>query len=300
MKPYYDRSGITIYCGDNSAIMRDIIPDNHIDLTVTSPPYDLVDEDLVTHSDNGLRDYQGYDWNFVSVAKHLWRVTDKGGVVVWVVGDATINGSETGSSFRQALYFKDIGFRLHDTMIYEKDSLSFPETNRYTQIFEFMFVFSNGLPVTFNEIADRQNKWANGTKKIKGHYRNGDGKKTRHNKQNLLKNFGARFNIWRIAGGHQKSTQDKIAFDVPAIFPEALARDHIISWSNPGNLIFDPFAGSGTTLKMAQQLGRQAIGIEISEEYCKIAVDRLRQPSFFSIPDKPKSDQPQQLALSMA
>jgi site-specific DNA-methyltransferase (adenine-specific) len=256
--------------------MMNHLPANCIDLAVTSPPYDLVDENMVTHPGKGLRDYQGYDWDFVSVAKQLWRVTKEGGVVVWVVGDATVNGSETGSSFRQALYFKEVGFRLHDTMIYEKDSLNFPETNRYTQIFEYMFVFSKGSPAIFNEIADRRNKWANGIKKIKGHYRNSDGRKKRHNKQNLLQKFGVRFNIWRISGGHQKSTQDKIAFDVPAIFPETLARDHIISWSNPGDLILDPFVGSGTVPKMAIEQDRRFLGFDISQEYVDLARRRVQ------------------------
>jgi site-specific DNA-methyltransferase (adenine-specific) len=291
-----------IYCGECNGMMN-CLPDNCIDLTVTSPPYDLVDENMVTHSDKGLRSYQGYDWNFVDVAKELWRVTKVGGVAVWVVGDTTVNGSETGSSFRQVLYFKSIGFRLHDTMIYEKDSLSFPEINRYTQIFEYMFVLSKGPPTVFNEIADRRNKWANETKRIKGHYRNSDGEKKRHNKQNLLQKYGARFNIWRISGGHQKSTQDKIAFDVPAIFPEALARDHILSWSNPGDLIFDPFVGSGTVAKMAIETGRHYLGFDISQEYVDLArrrVARARMPLFSEnseISFQPENPEQMEIAL---
>jgi site-specific DNA-methyltransferase (adenine-specific) len=280
---------ITIYCGDNSAIMRNIIPDNHIDLTVTSPPYDLVDEDLVTHSDNGLRNYQGYEWDFVSVAKQLWRVTKEGGVVVWVVGDTTINGSETGSSFRQALYFKEVGFRLHDTMIYQSDKPPLTH-NRYEQKFDFMFVFSKCQLTVFNPILVT-------TKHIRSRLRTNrtasDGEKGKAIRPSDKRSFTKKTNhfkgnIWKCAINAYSG--DKLSYNHPAIFPEALARDHIISWSNPGDLILDPFAGSGTTLKMAKELGRRAVGIEISEEYCKIAVDRLRQPSFFSIPDKPKAE----------
>lgn len=100
-----------ITLGDCVELMKEI-PDDFIDLTVTSPPYD------------NLRDYNNeMTWNFEKfkeVAKELFRITKPGGVVVWVVGDATIKGSETGTSFRQALFFKDCGFNLHDTMIYKK------------------------------------------------------------------------------------------------------------------------------------------------------------------------------------
>lgn len=240
-----------------------MIPDNSIDLTVTSPPYD------------DLRNYKGYSFEFEDVANELYRVTKEGGVVVWVVGDKTHNGSETGTSFKQALYFKEIGFNLHDTMIYEKDSISFPDKTRYYQIFEYMFIFSKGKPKTINLLADRKNKWYNGKKHIKGHYRNADGEQVRHNKQNLLKEYGVRFNIWRIPNGHQKSTLDKIAFEHPAIFPEKLANDHILSWSNEGDIIMDPFMGSGTTAKMATLNNRKWIGFEISKEYIDIANKRL-------------------------
>ncbi|MCY7910970.1 site-specific DNA-methyltransferase [Bacillus inaquosorum] len=253
-----------IYQRDCIEGMR-LIPDNSVDLTVTSPPYD------------DLRNYNGYSFDFESVAKELYRVTKEGGVVVWVVGDKTESGSESGTSFRQALFFKEIGFNLHDTMIYEKDSISFPEKTRYYQIFEYMFVFSKGKPKSLNLIADRKNKWYNGRKQIKGHYRTASGEKTRHNKQNLLKEYGVRFNIWRIPNGHQKSTLDKIAFQHPAIFPEKLARDHILSWSKEGDCVLDPFMGSGTTAKMAVLNKRSFIGFEISEEYVGIAENRVNQ-----------------------
>lgn len=240
------------------------MPDGFIDLTVTSPPYD------------NLRDYKGYSFDFESIAKELFRVTKVGGVVVWVVGDATVNGSETGTSFKQALYFMKVGFNLHDTMIYEKDSIAFPETNRYSQIFEFMFVFSNGKPSTTNIIKDRKNIWA-GNKKIKGRERQQDGELHGKRKGNLLLSYGARFNIWRIPQGYGKSSKDKLAFNHPAIFPEQLAKDHIMTWSNEGHIIYDPLTGSGTALKMAHLLNRNWIGSEISKEYCDLAEKRLKK-----------------------
>ena len=246
------------------------IPGGSIDLTVTSPPYD------------NLRTYNGSNeqWNesvWRSVIADLYRVTADGGVVVWVVGDATIKGSETGTSFKQALHAMECGFRLHDTMIYDKGKIAFPETNRYSNVFEYMFVFSKGKPKTFNCLKDRKNKWFNGRKHIKGHYRDVEGSKVRHNKQNLLKEFGARFNIWTISSGHQKSTKDKIAFKHPAIFPEALARDHILSWSNEGDVVLDIFMGSGTTGKMAKLTGRNFIGIELDPDYFEIAEKRIKE-----------------------
>lgn len=241
----------------------ELLPDSFVDLTVTSPPYD------------DLRNYKGYSFEFEDVAKELYRVTKEGGVVVWVVGDKTHNGSETGTSFKQALYFKELGFNLHDTMIYEKDSISFPDKNRYYQIFEYMFIFSKGKPKTINLLSDRKNKWYNGKKHIKGRYRNADGEQVRHNKQNLLKEYGVRFNIWRIPNGHQKSTLDKVAYEHPAIFPEKLANDHILSWSNEDDVVMDPFMGSGTTAKMAKLNNRKWLGFEIAPEYVDIANQRL-------------------------
>lgn len=163
-----------------------LLPDDYVDLTVTSPPYD------------DLRTYNGYSFDFENIAKELYRVTKQGGIVVWIVGDRTSNGSETGTSFKQALYFKEIGFNLHDTMIYEKDSISFPDSNRYYQIFEYMFVFSKGKPKTTNLISDRANKWADGKKRIMGRERQSDGTLLGRRKGNLLKPYGVRFNIWRV------------------------------------------------------------------------------------------------------
>lgn len=267
VEPYYQNESCTIYCGDNVATMQQCIPDASIDLVVTSPPYD------------NLRSYDGYSWDFEKVAQQLWRVIKPGGVVVWVVNDATIDGSETGTSFRQSLRFMEIGFRLHDTMIYLKSGFSFPDHVRCHQVFEYMFCLSKGDVSTFNQIKDR--KTVTGGKPLGGDYkRDSSGKSVMRpgsNDRGLREEYGGRSNVWAIAAGGSNSSEDAVAFNHPAIFPEALARDHILSWSNEGDTVLDCFSGSGTTIKMARLNGRKAVGIEISEKYCEIAVNRLRQ-----------------------
>lgn len=242
---------IDLRLGDCLEVMKEM-PDGSIDLTVTSPPYD------------NLRTYNGYTFNFEGIAQQLYRVTKQGGVVVWVVGDATVNGSETGTSFKQALYFKEIGFNLHDTMIWEKTGM-LPTQDRYYAIFEYMFVLSKGKPNSMNFIEDKQNTAGGRIQKKdlvinKGKQKDGVGTFTR-------KHFGRRTNIWRIAIGESNGH--------PAVFPEQLAQDHITSWSNEGDTVLDPMMGSGTTGKMAKLLKRNFIGIEISPEYLEIAKKRI-------------------------
>ena len=241
-----------------------LLDSNSIDLTVTSPPYD------------NLRKYNGYSFDFENIAKELYRVTKEGGIVVWIVGDKTEKGSETGTSFKQALYFKEIGFNLHDTMIYAKNNVYAhdPRNKRYKQCFEYMFVFSKGKPNTYNEIKDRPNKHAGKTLTgTKG--RTQDGVK-REIKPTVMGNFQARFNIWEYTTGGSVS-KDKIAFKHPAIFPEQLVNDHILSWSNEGDIVMDIFSGSGTTHKMAYLNNRKYIGFEISQEYIDIENERLKE-----------------------
>lgn len=255
---------IELYNGDCIKVMQDLIRQGiKVDLTVTSPPYD------------NLRTYNGTcEWSFdifKQVAQCLYDITTEGGVVVWVVGDATIKGSETGTSFRQALYFKEIGFNLHDTMIWEKPT--FTATGalkvRYAQVFEYMFIFSKGSVRTFNPIKDRINKTA-GCKK-KGTIRNVDGSmRQKSSIGKITQEYGTRFNVWRI--NTENSSLRKFH---PAIFPEQLANDHIISWSNEGDLVLDCFMGSGTTGKMAVLNNRRFIGIEKVKEYFDISKRRI-------------------------
>lgn len=236
-----------------------------IKLTITSPPY------------GNIRKYNGFKLDIEKTVNNLFRITENNGIVVWVVGDQVINGSESGESFIQALCFMKAGFRLHDTMIYMKDSISFPETNRYSQVFEYMFVFSKGKPSTVNLIKDRKNIHFKNKKKITGGERQQDGVILKRRKGNLLNEFGCRYNVWQINTGYGKSSKDKIAYNHPAIFPEKLSNDHILSWSNENDIIFDPFMGSGTTIKSAILNKRRYIGCDISNEYVEIASQRINK-----------------------
>ena len=233
--------------------------DNFIDLTVTSPPYD------------NLRTYNGYSFPFEDIAKELYRITKEGGVLVWVISDATINGSESGTSFKQALFFMECGFKLHDTMIWDKGTFTATGSLkvRYASVFEYMFVFSKGKLKKFNPIKDKKNKHS-GKIFTTSRVRQKDGTtKERSNKEKPTNEYGQRHNIWQI------NTSKPIG-NHPATFPEKLANDHIISWSNEGDLVYDCFMGSGTTAKMAHLLNRNWIGSEMSQEYVDLANKRLK------------------------
>ena len=261
---YKDEQGILLV-GDCVEWMSKI-PDETINLTVTSPPYD------------NLRTYEGYEFDFEGIAQELYRITKSGGVVVWVVGDETKDFCESLTSHRQVIYFVDnVGFSLLDTMIYEKANgpAPYPTMRRYAPWFEYMFVLTKGKPATFNPIKDRENKRKPGQKNS-GTARQKDGslKKTR---EYIRPKYSIRSNVWNYSVGKNKDTKDEIALNHPAKFPELLAHDHIISWSNPGDLILDPMCGSGTTCKMAKLKNREYIGIDISENYIKnICVPRLQ------------------------
>lgn len=231
-----------------------LLPDESIDLTVTSPPY------------GNLRRYNGYAWDFENTAQQLYRVTKNGGVVVWVVADSTIGGGETCAPFEQALYFKSCGFKLYDTMIWEKPSPAAPTEQRYYDVFEYMFVFSKGKPNTINLIADRKNISSGAVSNKETRSCREDRKYS--GKKRTVKEYSRRFNVWKISRGHNKTTH-------PAVFPLQLAQDHILSWSKQGDVVLDPFAGSGTTAEAAVQNSRNYLGFEISKEYCDMANERL-------------------------
>jgi len=265
MKEYINK----IIEGDCVEVMRKFEP-NSIDLTVTSPPYD------------NLRTYKGFKFLFEDIAKELFRVTKDGGIVVWIVADATINGSETGTSFRQALYFHKIGLNLHDTMIFQKTN-PIPQIyrKRYNNIFEYMFVFSKGKVKTHNPI--KVNCFHAGLELNGTTYKNySKGDQKRKKMASPVKKEKIKGNIWEYVVG--KKAEDQEAKGHSAPFPCALARDHIKSWTNKGDIVFDPMCGSGTTCKSARQLERKYIGIDISREYCELARERIRryepQPAF--------------------
>jgi DNA modification methylase len=236
------------------------LPGGSVDLTVTSPPYD------------SLRSYENLPFKkFQEIAQEIFRVTANGGCCVWVVGDATVKGSETGTSFRQALHFKDIGFNLHDTMIYWRGFAKFPDQVRYGQSFDYMFVLSKGKPKTFNPLKEPTKHYTGKLKKISD----------RHSDNRLYEKFAmirptkSLCNVWHIDAGYMRSTTYKEAFKHPAIFPEKLAENHILSWTNENDTVLDPFLGSGTTGVAAKKLGRNFIGCELNPEYADIAEKRI-------------------------
>ena len=240
----------------------------HVDMTVTSPPYD------------NLRTYDSNDaWTFdkfKEIANLLYDITRDGGIVVWVVGDSCINGSESGTSFRQALYFMELGFKLHDTMIYEKNSSSFPArkgSKRYTQIFEYMFVFVKGkIRSDISLIADKKNKWAGHTNWGNNTQYNKEGELIPTNNIKPVPEFSLRNNIWKYTVGFNKNKGKH-----PAVFPYQLAVDHILSWSVENDIIFDPFLGSGTTAVAALHSNRRFLGVEINENYFNASVEYVKE-----------------------
>lgn len=259
------------YIGESVQFMKENIPDNFVDLVVTSPPYD------------DLRNYNGYKFNYKPIIEELFRVVKNGATVVWIVGDKTKNGTESGTSFSQALYFKEVGFKLNDTMIYQKDTTfgtAGKGSLRYAQEFEYMFVFTKDKPKVFNPImieckyagktfdgSTRKNRQSDGEEF--------DAKRKLVNPK--VNDFKRKGNIWKYGVGI-RTTKDKIAFKHPAIFPDKLAEDHIASWSNEGDIILDPFCGSGTVCKQAFLHNRKFIGIDMSEEYInEICIPRLKE-----------------------
>ena len=257
MKPYYQDDWVTIYHGD----CREVLPTlPGVDLVITSPPY------------GEIRDYGGHTKpDLLLTIEKLSNVIVPGGVIMWNVADQTINGSETGDSFRQALKAIDCGLRLHDTMIYCKEAVTFPDSNRYFPSFEYMFIFSKGAPKHFNGIKDRKNKWAGSD--IHGTRRETNGKLYKPKNFGMaIPDVGLRWNWWILNTASQEETLDH-----PARMPISMANGHIQTWSDEGETILDPFMGSGTTLRAAKDLKRKAIGIEIEEKYCEIAARRMSQ-----------------------
>lgn len=247
-----------IYQSDCVKLMK-YMDENSVDLTVTSPPYDE------------LRNYNGYHFDFENIAKSLFTITKKGGVVVWVIGDKIKNGNRSLTSFKQALFFQEVGFNVHDVMIYRKKNTPFMRTNAYTNCYEFMFVFSKGSPKTFNPIKEKTvrqgfemmpfNKGADGiNRKVLSE----------------LKPEKTKTNIWEYATGLGGTTSDRVAFKHPAVFPEKLAEEHILTWTNQNDVVFDPMCGSGTTCKMAFKNNRHYIGCDISKEYVELTKKRLK------------------------
>lgn len=248
-----------IRCAD-SAIELAKFEDNYFDMVLTSPPYD------------NLRSYKGYTFDFETIAKELYRVLKSNGTMVWVVGDATIKGSETGTSFKQALYFKNIGFKLYDTEIYLKKNPIPQNHKRYEQCFEYMFVLTKGTPKTFNAIrvpcktAGKAENWGNRNVVMD----NNQCRRHRGEDIRITKDTKQHTNVFEYSIGQSKTNH-------PAVFPLRLALDNIYTWSNEGDLVLDPFCGSGTTGVACKKLDRNFIGIDTSKEYVELAKQRIEQ-----------------------
>lgn len=256
-----------LYLGNHLEVLKKI-ESSSIDMVLTSPPY------------GQIRDYNGYStsFKFEPLALELARIIEKGGVIIWVVNDQYINGSRTLESYKQCIYFKEqCGLNVHDVMIYQKSGFNFPANNRYHQVYELMFVFSKDAPKTFNPLIDRKNVYSG--QKAHGRHRGADENDYKDMSQIVkakpIGNYGKRYNVWYYKVGGGNVTKDKIAYKHPAIFPEELAKDHILTWTNSGDLVLDPMMGSGTVCKMAKLLNRNYLGIEICPEYYDIATERL-------------------------
>ena len=252
--------------GECVKVMSEHLPHESVDLTLTSPPYD------------DMRTYEGYSLDIRNIAAQLYRVTKRGGVVVWVVADQTKNHNMSLTSFKHALYMKYAGFNFYHHMIYRKGRVALGTPNgSYFNDFENMFVFTKGgKPKTYNAIEDVKNKHAG--KSVAITYRNRDGTMgpVEHTDK-VHAEYGKRGRVWHYNQGGASTTKDKFAYEHPAMFPEKLAHDHIITWSNEGDIVLDPFCGGGTTLKVAKQLNRKYMGIDVSEKYCKLSYRRVTE-----------------------
>lgn len=260
---------------------QDVLPGGYagqVALIVTSPPYD------------GMREYGGYSgaFDFPAVADACVACLMPGGVLVWVVGDQIVDGGESGTAFSQALHFRSLGLRIHQTLIFQRWTVNGMCADRYHREHEYMFVLTkNGRPRVANMIADRRSAQPEKpvVKKL-GMGRTGDVKLgadnlTRH-RLGVTGEFTRRGSVWQYSVGGTGNMVGKHeplrdVFAHPAIFPYALAADQVRSWSNPGDLVLDPMAGSGTTLRAAVDLGREAVGVEVNPEYCELIRERMRQ-----------------------
>ena len=254
-----DREVNRLLVGDATEILQQEFHESTFDLTVTSPPYE------------DLRNYNGFSFDAEKMLEAIYRVTKSGGVCVWVVGDR-IKVERSLVSFKHALIAREVGFQIHDVMIYQKKNTPFMRANSYTNCYEFMFVFSKGKPKTFNPLMTPtvRNGWEKGV--------TNKGPDAVNRKVPIkLKKEKVKTNIWSYAVGLGGSTSDRFAFEHPAIFPEQLAADHILSWTNRGDIVLDPMCGSGTSCKMAKMHGRNFVGIDISADYIEISKRRLKE-----------------------
>ncbi|MBY0522788.1 MAG: site-specific DNA-methyltransferase [Gemmataceae bacterium] len=237
------------------------LPDACIPLTVTSPPYDA------------MRDYGGTKFQFEPIATELARVTMPGGVIVWVVQDQIVDGFESGTSARQRLFFETVGMNVHGTVIMAMKGCRYPRKQRYGQQFHYAFVLSKGKPRVVKVLQDKPNSAVGAVVANSRRFRNGD--LTTTMKPKRIGPYGLRGNVWLIDAGNGRTTKDRFAYEHPALMPEGMAEDHILSWSQPGDLVFDPMCGAATTCKMALLNHRKYLGMEVHQPYWELACKRM-------------------------
>ena len=249
----------SIVLGDCVEGMRSLPPDL-VPCTVASPPY------------GALRHYHGnHQFDFEAAAAELWRITRPGGVVCWVVREEVVDGSESGEASEQRLFFRDLGFRLHQTIVMERYGSRARSPGRYGESLEYAFILAKGKPATVRLLRDRRNKTAGKLVTATHRYPDGSYRVQRYE----VDEWGYRKAVWYFAQGMHVAT-DPVARLHQAPMPEAMAEDLILSYSREGDLIFDPFAGVATTAKMALLNHRNYFGYEINAIYHARGEERLR------------------------
>lgn len=257
----------TILHGDSAEVMQSF-PDKCIPLTVTSPPYAK------------MRLYGGHDYTwetFKSVATQLVRITMEGGVICWVVRNQIVKERENLQAEKEKLFFADdLGLWPHQTIIGAPKGVPLPQSRRYASNFDYVYVFSKGHPRIVNIIRDRRNSRFGDLKSNRLIRESNGSERLACGGEYAIAKWGFRSNLWSYSTGGNHTATDRISAKHPARMGEPLAEDLIISFSKPGDLVFDPFAGAGTSLKMALLNQRQWLGVEIFDEYVELIEKRMR------------------------
>jgi hypothetical protein len=252
-----------ILLGDALEILSRI-PAGSIPLTLFSPPYD------------GIRDY-GKNWSldYKTLGRLLFGATCDGGVCAVVIGDGTKDFAKSLTTFRWAVDWVDnTGWRLFECCIYSRHGNPGAWwTQRFRVDHEYILIFFKGDRLRcFDKTAlmipsKHAGKVYSGTDRLT----NGGFKKIEPKAVNDLKCRGT---IWGYATSNSEGNRTKL--EHPATFPDRLADDLIHCFSKPGDLVFDPMCGSGTTCVMAAKAKRDYLGIEINPEYHSIAMKRIQ------------------------
>jgi adenine-specific DNA-methyltransferase len=254
LEPYYDDGQITIFNAD----CRDVLPSMRgADLVLTSPPYNIGKEYERT---TPLPDYLDFQRSIIEQAA---AATNDGGSVCWQVGNHVDSGEVFPLDCLLYPLFKDAGLTMRNRIVWTFGH-GLHCLRRFSGRHETIMWFSKGAPHFHLDAVRIPSKYPN-----KRHYKGP--RKGELSGNPLGKNPGDVWDIPNVQHNHPEKT------DHPCQFPVELARRLIAALVPPGGIVIDPFMGSGTTLAAAQREGRRAIGVELSEAYCEIAVRRLSQ-----------------------